>query len=180
MIVNYKLNDGIILFSTHIISFFEWIVFFFAASSDSRNDNVILFQWYYCDFFRILQFFEITIHTLSNRDWKKHGILHFFKYQFCLIKNKSNMFDKNNHYNVSIFQQIKFFDRKKTLWFNNNSTRTYVLLIFAMCTFLFFSNQWFGQSKILFFAFGLYVFSQWNVYVNDDVNIWLKFSNFSK
>ena len=39
----------------------------------------------------------------------------FFKYQICLIKNKFNKFDKNNHHNVSTFQQIEFFDHKKTL-----------------------------------------------------------------
>ena len=81
------------------------------------------------------------------------------------------MFNKNNHHNISTCQQIELSNHKKTLWFNDNSTCTHVLLIFAMCIFLFFSNQWFEWSKIYFFTFYLYVFSQWNIYVNDDVNV---------
>ena len=114
MIVNHKFVNIIILFSTHIISFFEWIVFFFAASLNLRDGSVILFQWHCCDFFIdfvftwIVQFFKITFHTSSNHDWKKQWISHFFKYQFCLIKNKFNTFNKNSHQNISTFQQIEF------------------------------------------------------------------------
>ena len=83
---------------------------------------------------------------------KNNGFHIFFKYQFCLIKNKFNMFDKNNHHKVLIFQQIKIFNHKKTLWFNDDLMCTYVLLIFATYIFLFFSNWWFNQNKICFFA----------------------------
>ena len=95
------------------------LFFVFVVSLNSRDDNVILFQQYHCGFFTnfvfiwIVQFFDITFHTSSNCNWKKQWILHFFKYQFYLIKNKFNMFDKNNHHNVSTFQQIKFLITKK-------------------------------------------------------------------
>ena len=160
------------------------LFFTFAASSGSRDGNVILFQWHHCDSFTnivftwIVQFFKITFHMSSNHDWKKQWISHFFKYQFCSIKNKFNMLDKNNHHKISTFQQIKFFNHKMTLRFNDDSMCTHILLIFAACIFFFFSNWWSDWNKKCFFAFHLYVFLWWNVSVNDDVNVWLRFSNF--
>ena len=54
----------------------------------------------------------------------------------------------------------------------------YTYYWFLQRVFFYFSNSWFDRSNICFFAFYLYVFSWWNVNINDAINVWLKFVNF--